>query len=138
MHSDAHRRRILKGGDYWFSSPIYHDGLIYAVNGNRNFSVVDAKTGKVVYADRLDFEGRVYPSICLAGKYIYVSSDNGTTIVLENRAVPTRRSPATHWKRSGARRYSGDGACTSVRSSTCGASVSDERQPQVTTSRPSC
>jgi outer membrane protein assembly factor BamB len=73
----------LKGGDYWFASPIYHDGLIYAVNGNCNFSVVDAKTGKLVYGDRLDFGGRVYPSICLAGKHIYISSDNGTTIVLE-------------------------------------------------------
>ncbi len=73
----------LKGGDYWFSSPIYHDGLIYAINGNCNFSVVDAKTGKLVYNDRLDFGGRAYPSICLAGKYIYLSSDNGTTIVLE-------------------------------------------------------
>ncbi|HZZ82372.1 MAG TPA: PQQ-binding-like beta-propeller repeat protein [Gemmataceae bacterium] len=73
----------LKGGDYWFASPIYHDGLLYAVNGNCNFSVVDAKTGKLVYTDRLNFGGRVYPSICQAGKYIYVSSDNGTTIVLE-------------------------------------------------------
>lgn len=73
----------LKGGDYWFASPVYHDGLIYAVNGNRNFSVVDAQTGKLAYQDRLDFEGRVYPSISLAGKHIYVSSDNGTTIVLE-------------------------------------------------------
>ena len=73
----------LKGGDYWFASPVYHDGLIYAVNGSKNFSVVDAQTGKLVYADRLNFEGRVYPSICLAGNYIYISSDDGTTIVLE-------------------------------------------------------
>lgn len=73
----------LKGGDYWFASPIYHDGLLYAINGSRNYSVVDAKTGKLVFADRLDFEGRVYPSISLAGNLVYVSSDNGTTIVLE-------------------------------------------------------
>jgi outer membrane protein assembly factor BamB len=73
----------LKGGDYWFASPVYHDGLVYAINGNRNFSVVDAKSGMIVYADKLDIDGRVYPSICQAGKYIYVSSDSGTTIVLE-------------------------------------------------------
>jgi outer membrane protein assembly factor BamB len=72
----------LKGGDYWFSSPVYHDGLIYAINGNGIFSVVDARTGKLVYSDRLDFGGRVYPSISLAGSLIYISSDNGTTIVL--------------------------------------------------------
>jgi len=73
----------LKGGDYWFASPILHDNLIYAINGNCIFSVVDAKTGTLVYNDRLDFGGRVYPSICSAGKYVYISSDNGVTIVLE-------------------------------------------------------
>jgi outer membrane protein assembly factor BamB len=73
----------LKGGDYWFASPVLHDGLLYAVNGNCSFSVVDAKTGKLVYADKLDFGGRVYPSISVAGNFIYISSDNGTTIVLE-------------------------------------------------------
>jgi outer membrane protein assembly factor BamB len=72
----------LKGGDYWFSSPVYHDGLIYAINGNSIFSVVDAQTGKLVYSDRLNFGGRVYPSISLAGDFVYISSDNGTTIVL--------------------------------------------------------
>ena len=73
----------LKGDGYWFASPIYHDGLIYAVHRTAAFSVVDAQTGKLVYFDRLNFGGDVYPSICLAGKYLYVSSDNGTTIVLE-------------------------------------------------------
>jgi outer membrane protein assembly factor BamB len=73
----------LKGGDYWFASPVYHDGLIYAINGNCNYSVVDAQTGKLVYANKLDFGGRVYPSISLAGDFIYISSDNGTTVVLE-------------------------------------------------------
>jgi outer membrane protein assembly factor BamB len=73
----------LKGGGYWFASPIYHDGLLYAVQQNRSFSVVDARTGKLVYFEKLDCGGDAYPSVCLAGKYIYVSSDNGTTIVLE-------------------------------------------------------
>ena len=99
----------LKGGDYWFASPVLHDGLIYAVNGNCNFSVVDAKTGKLAYFERLDFGGRVYPSIAQAGKYIYVSSDNGTTLVLEpgreykeiarNRLETFRSSPVFEGKR---------------------------------------
>lgn len=73
----------LKGGDYWFSSPVLRDGLIYAVNGNRNFNVLNAGTGKSVFSDRLEVEGRIYPSICSAGKFVFVSSDSGTTIVLE-------------------------------------------------------
>lgn len=74
----------LKGGGYWFPSPILHDGLIYAMNASSIFSVVDAQTGEVVYERRLDFGGgQSYPSITLAGNHLFLSSDNGTTIVLE-------------------------------------------------------
>lgn len=74
----------LKGGGYWFPSPILHEGLIYALNASSIFSVVDAKTGELVDERRLDFGGgQSYPSITLAGNRLYVSSDNGTTIVLE-------------------------------------------------------
>ena len=50
------------------------------------FSVVDAKDGKVVYSKKLDIGkggGTVYPSIVVAGAKVYVSSDNGTTVVLK-------------------------------------------------------
>jgi outer membrane protein assembly factor BamB len=74
----------LKGGGYWFPSPVLHDGLIYAMNASSIFSVVDATTGQLVYERRLDFGGgQSYPSITLAGNRLFVSSDNGTTIVLE-------------------------------------------------------
>ena len=74
----------LKGGGYWFPSPVLHDGLIYAMNAKSIFSVVDAATGEVVSERRLDFGGgQSYPSITLAGNRLFVSSDNGTTLVLE-------------------------------------------------------
>lgn len=74
----------LKGGGYWFPSPILHDGLIYAMNAKSIFTVVDATIGEVVYERRLDFGGgQSYPSITLAGNRLFVSSDNGSTIVLE-------------------------------------------------------
>jgi outer membrane protein assembly factor BamB len=74
----------LKGGGYWFPSPILHDGLIYAMNAKSIFSVVDATTGEVVSERRLDFGGgQSYPSITLAGNRLFASSDNGTTLVLE-------------------------------------------------------
>jgi outer membrane protein assembly factor BamB len=73
----------LKGSGYWFSSPILHEGLIYALSRDGMFSVVDAETGKLVYDQRLELGGDAYPSITLAGKYLYVSSDNGTTLVLQ-------------------------------------------------------
>ena len=74
----------LKGGGYWFPSPILHDDLIYAMNGKSIFSVIDATTGQLVYERRLNFGGgRSYPSITLAGNRLFASSDNGTTLVLE-------------------------------------------------------
>jgi outer membrane protein assembly factor BamB len=73
----------VKGGGYWFSSPVVHDGLFYAANDQGILTVLDAATGKVIYEKRLDLGGATYPSISLAGKYIYVSSDNGATVVLQ-------------------------------------------------------
>ena len=74
----------LKGGGYWFPSPVLHDGLIYAMNATSIFSVVDAQTGELVDERRLDFgSGQSYPSLTLAGNRLFASSDNGTTIVLE-------------------------------------------------------
>jgi outer membrane protein assembly factor BamB len=74
----------LKGGGYWFPSPILHEGLLYALNASSIFTIIDAKTGTIVYDQRLEFDGgQSYPSITLAGNRLYVSSDNGTTLVLE-------------------------------------------------------
>jgi hypothetical protein len=74
----------IKGGGYWFPSPVLHDGLIYALNATATLSVVDAETGQRVYEQKLEIEGgQCYPSITLAGKYLLVSSDNGHTLILQ-------------------------------------------------------
>jgi len=68
-----------------FASPVVHDGLLYGVTEKGILDVIDLATGKPVYRKRLDFgrRGRVYPSPTSAGKYVYLSADNGTTIVLQ-------------------------------------------------------
>jgi outer membrane protein assembly factor BamB len=73
----------VKPGGYGFCSPVVHDGLLYASNDQGILSVVDAATGQTVYEERLNLGGSIYPSISAAGKYVYVSSDNGTTAVLQ-------------------------------------------------------
>lgn len=74
----------LKGGGRWYSSPILHDGLLYALNGSSILYVIDANTGKLVYDQRLEFDGgESYASLTIAGSHLYASSDNGTTLVLE-------------------------------------------------------
>lgn len=73
----------LKGGDF-FASPIIHEGLIYAVSTRQVLNVVDAATGDSVYVRRLTLGNQpVWPSLCLAGNYLYISSRDGTTLVLE-------------------------------------------------------
>jgi len=73
----------VKSGGYGFCSPVVHEGLLYAANDQGILSVLDAATGESVYDERLNLGGSIYPSISLAGKYLYVSSDNGTTAVLQ-------------------------------------------------------
>jgi outer membrane protein assembly factor BamB len=67
----------------YYSSPLVLDGLVYAVMQQGVLTVLDASTGKVVYTKQLDLGGTFYPSITGAGKSVFVSSDNGTTVVLE-------------------------------------------------------
>ncbi len=70
--------------DRYYASPVIHEGLIYAVIQTGVLSVIDASTGQVVYERPLDLGGgTAYPSVTLARDYLYVSSDNGTTVVLQ-------------------------------------------------------
>lgn len=71
-------------GDRYYATPLVHDGLVYAINQARNLSVLDQKTGALVYEKRIEhLKGTVYPSPTLAGKYIFLSSEGGQTVVIE-------------------------------------------------------
>jgi outer membrane protein assembly factor BamB len=70
--------------DRYYASPVYNDGLIYAITQASIFSVIDAASGQVVYSRKLDLgKGTVFPSITFAGRHIYISGDAGITIVIE-------------------------------------------------------
>ena len=71
------------GGGYWFSSPVVHDGLLYAASDQGVLTVLDASTGEKVYEETLNLRGSTYPSISLAGDRLYISSDKGATVVLQ-------------------------------------------------------
>lgn len=74
----------------YYASPVLLDGLIYAVNQQNGFYVIDAAKGEIVKSESLPLgKGEVFPSIVLAGKYLYVTIDNGTTIVMQ---------PGRDWK----------------------------------------
>jgi outer membrane protein assembly factor BamB len=73
----------VKSAGYGFCSPVIHDGALYAANDQGIFTALDVATGKLIYEERLNLGGSIYPSISLAGDRLYVSSDNGATVVLQ-------------------------------------------------------
>ena len=90
--------------DDYYASPLVHNGLIYAITQKSVFSVIDGKDGKVIYKKKLNLgNGTVFPSITLAGDYLFVSNDNGRTLILRpgpeykeiaaNELEPFRSSP---------------------------------------------
>lgn len=76
--------------DRYYASSVYHNGLIYAIiRQGHFFSVIDAETGEVVYEERLKLgKGTTYPSMIMAGGYLYISNDNGTTVIMEPGRKP--------------------------------------------------
>ena len=69
--------------DRYYASPVIHDGLIYGITQKSVLSIIDATTGAVLSSEKLDLGGTVFPSLALAGGMLFVSSDNGKTLVLK-------------------------------------------------------
>lgn len=98
--------------DSIIGSPLYDNGLVYVASEGGAMNVIDAKTGKRVYAHAMDslnprltwvFVVGICSSTTLGGKYIYVRDDQGQTLVLE---------PGTQYKELGKNllvEYSADG-----------------------------
>ena len=64
------------------SSPVYYKGNLYWVSDKGIAHCLDAKTGKVVYQERLKNTGRVYASVLLAEDRLYaVSREKGTWVL---------------------------------------------------------
>ena len=70
--------------DRYYASPVYLKGLIYSMTKNNVMSVIDAGNGQLVYEKTLDLgKGDAFPSMAIAGGYLFVSNGNGTTLVLK-------------------------------------------------------
>jgi outer membrane protein assembly factor BamB len=65
-------------------SPVWHEGLLYTVTGKGIIDVYDAETGETIYKQRLALrDGRLDPSLALAGGTLFVSTNRGTTLLVE-------------------------------------------------------
>jgi outer membrane protein assembly factor BamB len=77
----------------YFASPVFDRGLIFTVSNEGIFRVLNAADGRTLLSKELEIasaNGRpgapsanLYPSLALAGKYLFLSNDAGETLVLE-------------------------------------------------------
>ena len=80
----THRLWAIKKGSN-VPSPIFHEGHVYWVHESGTAVCGDAKTGRIVYEERLPRAGRVYASPVLAGGRLYVVARGGRAYVLTAR-----------------------------------------------------
>jgi outer membrane protein assembly factor BamB len=73
--------RALKG--WYVATPVHADGLLYALQKGGKLIVLDAASGKTVYKESLGIKGDNYPSMVLAGPYLYASNNEGETVVIK-------------------------------------------------------
>lgn len=68
----------------YYASPVIHEGLIYAIHRHNVLTCLDADTGEIVYEETLNLgRGDVFASVVLAGDYLIVTHENGTSIVFQ-------------------------------------------------------
>jgi outer membrane protein assembly factor BamB len=85
----------------FYASVLYDKGLIYAVSNENVFMILDAASGKLIASKELDLEtANMYPSLTIAGNYLFIFNDQGETLVLEPgkqyKEVKRNRLPKGH------------------------------------------
>ena len=80
--TDTHRQWTGQKGSI-VSSPVYHNGHLYWAHESQGILYcADAKTGDIVYEERLNRAGQFYASPVLADGKIYYLTRNGRTFVV--------------------------------------------------------
>jgi outer membrane protein assembly factor BamB len=65
-------------------TPVVHNGLIYSIDTQNMLSCIDAKTGKVIYSQRVKNKHYASP-ICAARRIYFTSAKGETTVIKEGR-----------------------------------------------------
>ena len=65
------------------SSPVLKDGLLFVLPSSTDYRVMNAATGEVVLDKGVDLSPSLYPSLALAGKYLYLGNDGGDWLVID-------------------------------------------------------
>ncbi|WP_166819699.1 outer membrane protein assembly factor BamB family protein [Thalassoroseus pseudoceratinae] len=84
--TETHRLwRVNTGANV--TSPVYFDGRIYWASDKAIANCLDAKTGEIVYRERLPTRARIYASIVRAGEWFYITTRDAGVVVA--KAEPT-------------------------------------------------
>jgi outer membrane protein assembly factor BamB len=67
-------------------TPVIHNGLIYTIDTQNMLSCIEAKTGEVLYSQRMKAKHYSSP-ICVAGRIYFTSSKGETTVIKEGRKL---------------------------------------------------
>jgi outer membrane protein assembly factor BamB len=75
--------------EVYFSSPVLHDGVLYALTRRGHFSAFDAETGKEIYQQKFllaateKVRDAAYCSVTLAGDVLFFTGMDGSVVVLK-------------------------------------------------------
>ncbi len=83
---ETHIRWRMKAPILQLSTPVYVDGLLYTVDAKGVFFSLDAKTGKVLWSEKL--KGKFHSSPIYADGLIYINSTRGETYVYRAGSQP--------------------------------------------------
>jgi len=79
------QRDVKQGGEFFKGSPVVDHGLVYEFPGLGNvLTVLNATTGEIVYEKEIQAKlNGCYPSLTLAGTYMFAGGESGTMVVFE-------------------------------------------------------
>ena len=63
------------------TSPVYFEGRLYWASDKAIANCLDAKTGEIVYRERLPTRARIYASIVRAGEWFYITTRDAGVVV---------------------------------------------------------
>ena len=69
--------------DRYYAASVLDNGIIYSVTQTGVLTTIDAETGQVIYEQPLAGKPTYYPAIAMAGGFLFVSNDSGTTFVIK-------------------------------------------------------
>jgi outer membrane protein assembly factor BamB len=67
-----------------YASPVVIGGCVLGLTQSGLLTVLDAETGEKTMERNLGLKGTCYPSPALAGRYVYLGGEAGTTVVLKD------------------------------------------------------